>query len=68
MGSNWFLFLIMAILFGLWLFNGGPQRAASEQGAFIQPISPGSKAVIYGPTSTLPQTTATTTINIPGLK
>jgi len=61
-------FVVFGILFCLWLFNGGPQRAASEQGAFIQPIAPGRQAVIYGPTNPPPKALSTTTIDIPGLR
>ena len=63
-----FFALIFAVIFGFWLITGGPQRASSKQGVFIEPISPGSSAVIYGPNGLPKNTIATTTIVVPGLK
>lgn len=63
-----FFVLIFVAIFVLWLITGGPGRSSSSQGVFIKPISPGTQAVIYGPSNIPKSSTTTTTVVVPGLK
>ena len=60
-------FLVFALLFGLWLFTGGPQRASSDKGIFLEPPAPESSGQIYGGTPIQYRSLATTTVKVPVL-
>jgi len=68
LGAIGFFFLVFAILFGVWVWTGGPNRASSNAGVFIEPLSPEIPAQMYGGTPIPRKSVATTTIIVPGLK
>ncbi len=45
---KWFL-LILALLWIVWFFTGGPQRFESINKPFIQPITSPNSGQVYGP-------------------
>lgn len=63
-----FFALVFVLIFGVWLFTGGPQRASSDKGIFLKPPSPESSGQIYGGTPIEYRSLATTTVKVPSLK
>lgn len=60
-----FFAVVFAAIFILWFFTGGPQRATSDKGVFIQPIAPGTSGQTYGGTPIPYRSIATTTVIVP---
>jgi hypothetical protein len=63
-----FFGLIIGAIFAFWLFTGGPQRASSDKGVFIQPLPPAGSGNIYGSKPIQYRSIATTTIKVPVVK
>ena len=45
---TWFI-IIVAGVWVLWYFSGGPQRAQNQTGAFLDPAPIGGTGKTYGP-------------------